>query len=148
MRMNRILTGLVGLALAGVAPLGITSSANAAAHGVAAAHASSAPAVAARETLPPREITSKMVKVGAHKIVFKGKVKGSPRYANKKVKIERRIGKKGVWKVYNQVRTTDLGNWKSRVGAPRTGKWYFRAVTPKTNNYRKSYSDIWYTYSI
>jgi len=148
MRMNRILTGLIGLALGGVTPLAITSSATAAEHGVAAAHASATPASAARETLPAREITSKMVKVGAHKIVFKGKVKGSPRYANKKVKIERRIGKKGAWKVYNQVRTTDLGNWKSRVGAPRQGKWYFRAVTPQTNNYRKSYSSVWYTYSI
>lgn len=148
MRMSRILTGLIGLALGGVAPLAITSSATAADHGVAATHASAAPTPAARETLPARDITSKMVKVGPHKIVFKGKVKGAPKYANKLVKIERRIGKQGAWKFYKQVRSTELGNWKSPVGAPRRGKWYFRAVTPKTNNYRKSYSDIWYTYSI
>lgn len=148
MRMNRILTGTIGLALAGLAPLATTSTATAAAgHGIAAARTSTASTTAPRESLPPREITSKMVKVSAHKIVFKGKVKGDPKYANKVVKIERRIGKKGDWKVYNKVRSTDLGNWKSPVGAPRTGRWYFRAVTPKTNNYRKSYSDVWYTYS-
>ena len=148
MRMTRIMTGLISVALVGLAPLTITSSADAtSAHGVAAAR-DAAPTTATRETLPAREITSKMENVSARKIVFKGKVKGSPRYANKKVKIERRIGKKGAWKVYNQVRTTDLGNWKSRVGAPRQGKWYFRAVTPQTNNYRKSYSSVWYTYSI
>jgi hypothetical protein len=147
MRMTRIMTGLINVALVGLAPLTITSSADATtAHGVAAAR-DAAPTTATRETLPAREITSKMENVSARKIVFKGKVKGDPKYANKVVKIERRIGKKGDWKTYNKVRSTDLGNWKSPVGAPRTGRWYFRAVTPKTNNYRKSYSDVWYTYS-
>jgi len=148
MRMNRITTGVVSVALVGLAPLTMASSADATtAHGAAGAPAA-ASTTAARETLPAREITSKMENVSARKIVFKGKVKGDPKYANKVVKIERRIGKKGDWKSYNKVRSTDLGNWKSPVGAPRTGKWYFRAVTPRTNSYRKSYSDIWYTYSI
>ena len=148
MRMNRIITGAIGLAMAGLAPLAATSAATAATgHGTAAARAVPAPAAAPRESLPPREITSRMVKVSAHKIVFKGKVKGDPKYSDKIVRIERRIGKGGSWKLYKKVRSTELGNWKCQVGAPRTGKWYFRAVTPKTNNYRKSYSDVWYTYT-
>ena len=129
MRTNRFLTGLLGLALAVLAPLAPTAPADAAG-------------------LPAREISSRMVKVTAHKIVFKGKVKGDPKYAGKVVRIERRIGKQGTWRSYNKVRSTDLGNWRSRVGVPRTGRWYFRAVTPQTNNYRKSYSGVWYTYTV
>ncbi|WP_344153247.1 hypothetical protein [Nocardioides koreensis] len=147
--MNRIITGVIGLAMAGLAPLATASTATAATgHEPAAGRTGTASTTAPRESLPPREITSKMVKVSAHKIVFKGKVKGAPKYANKIVRIERRVGKGGSWKLYQKVRSTDLGNWKCQVGAPRTGKWYFRAVTPKTNNYRKSYSDVWYTYTM
>ena len=84
MRMNRVLTGLLGLALTGShrSPPALAATA-ATDHGVVAAHARRASSPAARETLPAREITSMMVKVGPHKIVFKGKVKGSPRYAGK-----------------------------------------------------------------
>lgn len=149
MRMNRIVTGVIGLAMAGLAPLATAETATASAgHAPATARAVTAPVTAPRESLPAREITSKMVKVSAHKIVFKGKVKGAPKYAGKIVRIERRIGKGGAWKLYKKVRSNDLGNWKCEVGAPRTGKWFFRAVTPKDDNYRKSYSSVWYTYTM
>ncbi len=148
MRINRILAGAIGLAMAGSAPLAATSAANAVEPAPAAARAAAAPVTTARESLPAREITSRMVKVTPHEIVFKGKVKGSPKYAKRLVTIQRRIGKGGSWKRYRRVRSTDLGNWKCQVGVPRKGKWFYRAVTPRTNSYRKSYSDVWYTYTI
>ncbi|MFC4783078.1 hypothetical protein ACT8ZV_01290 [Nocardioides sp. MAHUQ-72] len=147
MRMNRITTGLISFALVGLAPLAVSTSADAATSGKAA-HAATAPSATERQALPKREITSKIVQKGTRKLVFKGKVKGEPKYADKIVKIQRRVGKNGSWKFYAKDRTDNLGYWKHAVGAPRNGRWYFRAMTPKTGQYSRSYSDVWYTYSI
>lgn len=149
MRMNRILTGLLGLALAGAAPVVATTSADAATSHTAAhaARASTAPQGTAK-ALPKREITAKVVRKAPRTLVFKGKVKGEPKYSRKVVKIQRRIGKHGSWKPYAKTRTDRQGYWKHGVGAPRNGKWFFRAMTPKTGQYGRSFSAVWYTYSI
>jgi len=147
MRMNRILTGLLGLALAGAAPVITTTSADAAtSHTAAHAARATAPQSTAK-ALPKREITAKIVNKGARTLVFKGKVKGDPTYSRKVVKIQRKVGKGGSWKPYAKTRTDNQGYWKHGVGAPRNGKWYFRAMTPKTGQYSRSFSDVWYTYS-
>jgi hypothetical protein len=101
----------------------------------------------ARQNLPAREISSKMDKKGTHKIVFTGKVKGDPTYASKRLKIERKVGKHGTWRTYAKPRTNDNGWWRQRVGAPKRGKWFFRATTAATKHYRESHSTVWYTYS-
>jgi hypothetical protein len=148
MRMNRILTGLLGLALAGAAPVITTSAADAATPHVGAhAARATAPETSAREKLPKREITARVVKKSARVLVFKGKVKSDPAYSHKIVKIQRKIGKHGHWKPYAKDRTTNKGNWAHRVGAPRNGKWFFRAWTPKTDHYGRSFSEVWFTYS-
>ena len=148
MRMNRVLTGLISFALVGLAPLATTSATAATEHGAAAARATTAPSVVARESLPKREITSKIVQKGPHKLIFRGKVKGDPAYDHKIVKIQRRIGKDGAWHVWRKTRTDDSAVWRQQVPAPRTGRYYWRAMTPKTKHYGNSYSDVWYTYTL
>jgi hypothetical protein len=145
MRMHRILTGLVAFALIGFVPFVSSSSATAAVDGARVAQATTAPTVESR--LPKREINAKVVQKGSRTLIFKGKVTGEPKYSKKVVKIERRIGKGGNWKQYAKVKSTKQGGWRHQVGAPRNGRWYFRAMTPKTNSYAKSYSEVWYTYS-
>jgi hypothetical protein len=148
MRMHRMLTGLVAFALIGLVPFVSTTSADAATSaGRAAASTTPASSTTARAQLPAREITAKIAQPAPRKLVFKGKVKGDPKYAHKLVKVERRIGKGGNWKLYKKLKSGSRGGWATEVGAPRTGKWYFRAVTPETNSYRKSFSRVWYTYS-
>ncbi|MBB6627341.1 hypothetical protein H5V45_08415 [Nocardioides sp. KIGAM211] len=150
MRMHRIITGAVAIALAGSVPFISATSAQAApavGHRTSAV-AHTAPAPAARQ-LPRREISENIVKKGARTLVFKGKVKGQPHYSNKIVKIQRKVGKHGAWRTYKKVRSGQLGGFKAKVGAPRNGRWYFRAYTPKTDKFRASHSaGNYYTYTI
>lgn len=148
MRMNRTLAAVIAFAMLGLVPFVSNSTAVAATrHGaVAASQPAAASATAERKQLPEREIVTEGVKQG-QKLILKGKVKGAPKYARKLVRIERRIGKDGNWKTYKKLKSEAKGGFRTQVGAPRTGKWFFRAVTPKTNSYRKSYSNVLYSYT-
>jgi hypothetical protein len=147
MRMHRIVTGLVAFALIGFVPFVSGSAATAAPATVGASHSAVSHQSTAKTALPHRTINAKIDQKGPRKLIFKGKVTGKPVYAKKVVKIERRIGKHGKWKSYAKTHTTKTGGWRHQVGAPRSGRWYFRATTPATNSYAKSHSDVWYTYS-
>lgn len=133
--------------------------------GVAAAFAISpvlavAPAQAdtAAKALPKRTVTEKLEKVGS-KLIFSGRVKGSPVYGGKKVIIQRKwcksasaktcmSSKRGFDKV-KTIRTNRNAYYRTSVGAPRNGVWRWRAVVPKTARYATSKSaGAYYTYSI
>lgn len=149
MRMNRIITGFVAFALAGSVSLVSASSAQAApAVGHDAATTTSAQAPVARK-LPKRHITEKIVQKGTRKLVFKGKVTGKPAYSHKVVKLQRRVGKHGHWKTVAKMKSNKKGHVHHRVGAPRNGRFYFRAATPKTGKFRASHSaGNFYTYTL
>jgi hypothetical protein len=150
MRMNRILSGVLGLALAGAAPV-ITANAAVAATGATSHSAvrAGAPSSTNREALPKRKISEKIVE-GSNKLIFKGKVKGDPTYKKKIVKIQIKKGSGGSWHFLKKVKTGRLARFQSQVPAggrncnSTTGKgagcWYFRALTPKTGKYRQSHS--------
>ena len=147
MRMNRILTAVVALALTGSATFVATSSATAAAPDgtVAAAGVADAQPTANRAK-PHREFNAKIVSKGPQKLIFRGKVKGEPTYDDKIVKVQRKTSKNGTWRFYAKDRTDADAIFKVRVGAPNNGRWYFRAMTEATKSYAKSYSATWYTY--
>jgi hypothetical protein len=74
------------------------------------------------------------------KLLFKGKV--APKWAKKKIVLERKTSKKAKWKVVTQARTNKKSAWSFRLGAPRKGSWYYRAWVPGKNGFIKSYSHI------
>ena len=94
--------------------------------------------------LPKRNLHAKVVKVRG-KLFFKGRVdpgKG-PVYVQKKGCL------KCHWKRFKKVRTHGpKSKWSVRIGAPRHGSWYWRAVVPKKGAYGKSISGVWRTYTL
>lgn len=150
MRVHRILTGLIAFALIGLVPFisnGSATAAEAGAHVGRSVAGSHAPAARAK---PHRKITDRIVAKGTHKLVFKGRVLGKPLYSNKVVKIQRKVGKNGHWKLFKKVKSGTKGSIKTQVPAGGrncnsatgngAGCWYFRAFTPATNSYSASHS--------
>lgn len=148
MRMNRTLAAVIAFAMLGLVPFVSNSTAVAATRhsAVAASQSAAASATAERRRLPEREIVTEGV-VKGQKLILKGRVKGAPKYARRLVKIERRIGRDGNWRTYRKLKSQAKGGFRTQVGAPRTGKWFFRAVTPKTNSHRRSHSNVLYSYT-
>ena len=75
------------------------------------------------------------------KIIFKGKV--SPKWAKKKIVLERKTTKKGKYKVVKRSKTDNKGKWSFQLSAPRKGSWYYRAWVPAKTGFVKSYSHIY-----
>ncbi|GAB2872441.1 hypothetical protein [Nocardioides pacificus] len=73
-------------------------------------------------------------------LIFRGRI--VPSFARKAVVIERRTCATCKWKRYAKVRTDGRSRWSKKVAAPRSvgQRWYFRAVTPGSKQYIKSYS--------
>lgn len=131
MRADRVLTGLVGLAL--LTP---------AMHGGAATAADRAD-----RALPKREISSR-IQDSDNRLVFRGNV--SPGHAGKPVFIQKKKCKaeRCAWRKFVKVTTNDTGGFRARVTAPRDGYWYWRAKVRKHDGYATSYSDVWRTFVI
>lgn len=74
---------------------------------------------------------------------FHGRV--TPNYAHRTIHLDKRSCGTCSW---NRVRT-DLtrihGRYSFRVGAPRTGRWFWRVSTPATTAFIRSYSGVFTT---
>lgn len=76
-------------------------------------------------------------------LTLRGKV--APRYARKNVIIERKTCQKGCkWQRWATVKTNRKSRWSKKLAAPSSGTWYWRAYTPKSTKFIKSYSDFVY----
>ena len=136
MRMHRILTAVIAFALFGLAPLVAGSSATA-----VTAERAGAPA----HRLPHRDLHDKVVKVGAHKLIFKGRV--DPGHGP--VIIEKKNCRKGCpWHKVGSAKTDADSRWKFRIYAPRHGEWFYRGYVKAYGGYAKSKTGIWRTYTI
>jgi len=142
--MRRILTGLITVAMLGVAPVSLVAG-SASAGTPSAVSASTASGSTSARALPRREITSKVVRVRGNHLRFKGNV--SPGHVGKTVFImKRECIRRCQWHVFNKVKTDRDGRFRSPITAPRRGSDYFRAMVKKHGGYAKSYSDIWRTF--
>lgn len=134
----RAVTGVVAVALIGLAVPGQSATAAAAPSSTEARTAPAAPDSAQRGDKPTRDITLRGKRRG-DKFSISGKV--GPRYPKRFVIIERKFGD-GRWTRYNKVRTNSESRYRSRV-APRrdVGKVSYRAKTKKTGTYAVSFSN-------
>lgn len=107
-----------------------------------------APATA--DPKPYRQVGGKIVNVTQHKLAFKGKVFGAQEraYAGRITWLQKKTCRSCNWRVVKRERTNSHTRYRYPVGAPRHGKWFYRVVVPETRVYRKSFSDVYYTYRV
>ncbi|WP_346387269.1 hypothetical protein [Nocardioides sp.] len=138
--MSRILTAVVAIALAGLTPFAVASTAS----GAVAAHARPV-AHAAPARLPRRAMHDKVVTLSRHKLVFKGRV--DPGHGP--VIIEKKNCRHGCrWNRVAKVSTDSDSRWHVRIYAPRHGEWFYRGYVNKYGGYAKSWTGVWRTYTI
>ncbi len=107
------------------------------------------PAIATTETAsaqqmkPQREITATVVNVTRTKLQMRAKVANYPKKATF---LQRKLCKGCAWHTVDKKRTSSHGRVAYPVGAPSTGRWYYRVGTPKNAHFARSYSATYYTY--
>ncbi len=74
--------------------------------------------------------------------LLKGKV--SPDYGKKKIKVQKKVGKK--WKKFRTYKTTAAGKFRFKLPAPRRGKWQWQITVPGNAQYT-TWSTVGTTYS-
>lgn len=95
------------------------------------------------EALPTRSVSSTVVKVDGN-LVLKGRVR--PAYVHRVVLVQKRSCKTCAWRRYRRLVTSDASRYRVRIGAPRTGAWFWRAKVPASGGYGVSYSGVWKTF--
>lgn len=138
MRLQRIMTALIALALMGLATFASPASAQAAPSGERVSAAAQA------RDLPRRDMNDKVVKNKKGWLIFKGNV--DPGWNHKNVKVYKKAG--GKWSLFKKVKTDGQGRWSVRIYAPRNGNWFWKGIVPKAGGYGKSVTGIWRTYTI
>jgi hypothetical protein len=91
---------------------------------------------------PHRHITAKVTKphstLQLHAHVFN--------YPNHITFLQKRNCAKCGWHIVSRRKTNDDGRVMYPLGAPATGRWYYRMGTPETDRFATSYSQKFYTY--
>lgn len=108
----------------------------------AASVATASPAVDARRT----RIDARIVNITDTKLQLRAHVKGE--YANKPTHLLRKTCKRCEFRQVAKKRTDATGHVRYRVGAPNTGRWYYKVRTPGTKLFRASFSPTFYTYRL
>lgn len=75
--------------------------------------------------------------------VFSGRV--TPRYAHRKVTLERRTCGSCSWQPLRSRTTGDYGRFRFEVGAPSAGRWFWRVSVPASTRFMRSYSGVYTT---
>ena len=75
--------------------------------------------------------------------VFSGRV--TPRYAHRKITLERRTCGSCSWQAVRSRLTGDYGRFRFDVGAPQTGRWFWRASVPASTRFMRSFSGVYTT---
>jgi hypothetical protein len=87
-------------------------------------------------------VTRKVVFSNPKGTLIKGKV--TPNYGKKKIKVEKKVGKK--WRKFNTYKTTSAGKYRFTLPAPRRGKTQFRISVPGNSQFT-TWQTTGYTYS-
>jgi hypothetical protein len=104
---------------------------------------SALPSISADAALKPhRTITAKVVKPHAT-LQLHAHVANYPRGHTF---LEKRNCATCGWHVVAKRDTSRVGRVSYPLGAPRTGRWYYRMGTPQTHDFARSYSRKFYTY--
>ncbi len=139
MRLQRIMTALIAIALMGL----VSVVGSGAAQAAPAAQRADSAATHARD-LPRRDMNDKVFKNSKGWLIFKGNV--DPGWNHKNVKVYKKAG--GKWSLFKKVKTDGSGRWSVRIYAPRNGNWYWKGIVPKAGGYGKSVTSVWKTYTI
>ncbi len=91
-----------------------------------------------------RDITAKIVNVTPQRLQIRAHV---PHYPTRWTFLQKKLCGTCHWKIVARKQTTKYGRVFYPVGAPATGRWYFRVGTPETKRYATSYSPTFYTYT-
>ena len=94
---------------------------------------------------PHRHITAKIVKVSRQTLQIRAHV---PNYPNRHTFLDKKNCLKCSWHIVSRRNTTRYGRVFYPVGAPASGRWYFRVGTPATPGFATSFSPTFYTYRI
>lgn len=86
-------------------------------------------------------------RVTSSPLMFVGNV--DPGWARSYVTIQKKNCLTCSWAFYRRALTNDDGVFRARLGAPSSGRWYFRTYIPATSpHYAPAYSSVWYTYMV
>lgn len=97
----------------------------------------------ARNSTPVRVYRSITARIEDGSGRFHGRV--APRYAHRWVRLEKRSCGTCGWHRVRSARAGSRGSYSFVVGAPRSGKWYFRVSTAATTRFIRSYSGVFTT---
>lgn len=64
-------------------------------------------------------------------------------YADKSVKLQKKKCKNCRWKTVKKLRTNDSGKFKTRIFAPRQGKWKWRVNVKASDGFRTTMGKRW-----
>lgn len=67
-------------------------------------------------------------------------------YALQRVKVQKKKCKKCAWKVIKTIRTNEYGVYKTRIYAPKKGRWRWRARIPASGGYAVTTGNVWTLY--
>jgi hypothetical protein len=90
-----------------------------------------------------RQIDAKIINVTRQQLQIRAHVHS---YPMQWTFLQKKKCKSCTWHQVAKKKTTEHGRVFYKVGAPRTGRWYFRVGTPERKHFRTSYSDTFYTY--
>jgi hypothetical protein len=79
-------------------------------------------------------------------LVFKGDVE--PGWSNRNVQIYKRLCRGCAWRLVRKTPTDGSGRWRTRIYAPRTGRWFWKGVVPAAGDYGRSVTRIYRTYVV
>lgn len=74
---------------------------------------------------------------------FHGKL--SPRYARKRIHLEKRSCADCGWDTVRSAKTGKRSQYSFKVGAPRKGRWWWRVSTPASTRFIRSHSSVFTT---
>jgi hypothetical protein len=94
---------------------------------------------------PHRTITAKIVKVSRLTLQIRAHVRN---YPHRHTFLDKKRCALCTWRIVARKKTSLFGRVFYPVGAPVTGRWYFRVGTPETRRFATSYSPKFYTLRI
>lgn len=137
MRMNRLVTSVVTVALLGLAPAAVSTTASAAAPQAAPKVAESTYAAPDARAARTRKVT---INAAPRGLVIQGVVK--PRYARRVVIVQRGTCTDNgcMFKRYKKVRTNRSSRYRAQVAVPVAGEAVYRVMIPRSNGFAVSFS--------
>jgi hypothetical protein len=100
------------------------------------------PSAEAQQAKPARNVEATGQGSGTANLRIRVKVHNLPVYANRRVAMQAKSCRGCTWHPYASQLTNDRAVTTFPVGAPVTGKRFYRARVPASTRYRVSYSNV------